>query len=226
MILPHKKQGDIWEASTVILGSPKNHGKSWVCRTWKALPLVWGLPTPRGKQDDMGLLVDSNSAVYLLHWYTHLTFSPFFRINLYELMKNNSFQGFSLSIVRRFTLSVLKCLQMLYVEKIIHCDLKPVSTSSVLPRERFRPSEMVRPILFSSGNWEAIMAKVPGRQPRSYVFMLCNPRTVQWRLRGRYQDNALSSSGQWFIIKTDGSRKVWGLSYRELRGVQRHMLCG
>ncbi|XP_073743098.1 dual specificity tyrosine-phosphorylation-regulated kinase 4 isoform X8 [Callorhinus ursinus] len=47
-------------------------------------------------------------------------------INLYELMKNNSFQGFSLSIVRRFTLSVLKCLQMLYVEKIIHCDLKPV----------------------------------------------------------------------------------------------------
>ncbi|XP_061060644.1 dual specificity tyrosine-phosphorylation-regulated kinase 4 isoform X1 [Eubalaena glacialis] len=46
-------------------------------------------------------------------------------INLYELMKNNSFQGFSLSIVRRFTLSVLKCLQMLYIEKIIHCDLKP-----------------------------------------------------------------------------------------------------
>ncbi|XP_010328330.2 dual specificity tyrosine-phosphorylation-regulated kinase 4 isoform X2 [Saimiri boliviensis] len=46
-------------------------------------------------------------------------------INLYELMKNNSFQGFSLSIVRRFTLSVLKCLQMLSVEKIIHCDLKP-----------------------------------------------------------------------------------------------------
>ncbi|XP_036920522.1 dual specificity tyrosine-phosphorylation-regulated kinase 4 [Sturnira hondurensis] len=46
-------------------------------------------------------------------------------INLYELMKNNSFQGFSLSVVRRFTLSVLKCLQMLSVEKIIHCDLKP-----------------------------------------------------------------------------------------------------
>ncbi|ERE67040.1 dual specificity tyrosine-phosphorylation-regulated kinase 4-like protein [Cricetulus griseus] len=46
-------------------------------------------------------------------------------INLYELMKSNSFQGFSLSLVRRFTFSVLKCLQMLYVEKIIHCDLKP-----------------------------------------------------------------------------------------------------
>ncbi|KAM5252874.1 dual specificity tyrosine-phosphorylation-regulated kinase 4 [Hipposideros larvatus] len=46
-------------------------------------------------------------------------------INLYELMKTSRFQGFSLAIVRRFTLSVLKCLQMLYVEKIIHCDLKP-----------------------------------------------------------------------------------------------------
>uniref|UniRef100_A0A8C6I2Q8 Dual specificity tyrosine-phosphorylation-regulated kinase 4 n=1 Tax=Mus spicilegus TaxID=10103 RepID=A0A8C6I2Q8_MUSSI len=46
-------------------------------------------------------------------------------INLYELMKNNSFQGFNLSIVRRFTFSILKCLHMLYVEKIIHCDLKP-----------------------------------------------------------------------------------------------------
>lgn len=60
---------------------------------------------------------------------TSLSLSLFLRINLYELMKNNSFQGFSLSIVRRFTFSVLKCLQMLYVEKIIHCDLKPVSTS-------------------------------------------------------------------------------------------------
>ncbi|XP_074213738.1 dual specificity tyrosine-phosphorylation-regulated kinase 4 isoform X1 [Camelus bactrianus] len=56
------------------------------------------------------------------HWLYSLAVQ---RINLYQLMKNNSFQGFSLSVVRRFTLSVLKCLQMLYVEKIIHCDLKP-----------------------------------------------------------------------------------------------------
>nr|XP_021526775.1 dual specificity tyrosine-phosphorylation-regulated kinase 4-like isoform X1 [Aotus nancymaae] len=45
--------------------------------------------------------------------------------NLYELMKNNSFQGFSLSVDGRFTLSVLMCLQMLSVEKIIHCNLEP-----------------------------------------------------------------------------------------------------
>uniref|UniRef100_A0A2K5R8R8 dual-specificity kinase n=1 Tax=Cebus imitator TaxID=2715852 RepID=A0A2K5R8R8_CEBIM len=63
----------------------------------------------------------------LLLFFPHMHHFPplFSRINLYELMKNNSFQGFSLSIVRRFTVSVLKCLQMLSVEKIIHCDLKP-----------------------------------------------------------------------------------------------------
>lgn len=139
MTLPYKKQGDIWEASTIELhtGSTMNQGKSWVYRTRKLCLLAWGLPTTRGKPGDMGLFAGSSSALYLLHWYIHITFSLslFSRINLYELMKNNSFQGFSLSIVRRFTLSVLKCLQMLYVEKIIHCDLKPVSASSVLPRE-------------------------------------------------------------------------------------------
>ncbi|XP_033621481.1 dual specificity tyrosine-phosphorylation-regulated kinase 4 [Fukomys damarensis] len=60
------------------------------------------------------------------HFRNHLCITfELLGINLYQLMKNNSFQGFSLSLVRRFTLCVLKCLQMLYVEKIIHCDLKP-----------------------------------------------------------------------------------------------------
>ncbi|XP_067090726.1 dual specificity tyrosine-phosphorylation-regulated kinase 4 [Osmerus mordax] len=46
-------------------------------------------------------------------------------VNLYELIKKNNFQGFSLALIRRFTHSLLKCLQMLNREKIIHCDLKP-----------------------------------------------------------------------------------------------------
>ncbi|KFQ30862.1 Dual specificity tyrosine-phosphorylation-regulated kinase 4, partial [Merops nubicus] len=49
-------------------------------------------------------------------------------INLYELIKKNNFQGFSLSLIRHFTQGVLRCLQVLYQERIIHCDLKPVST--------------------------------------------------------------------------------------------------
>ncbi|NXG49174.1 DYRK4 kinase, partial [Psilopogon haemacephalus] len=46
-------------------------------------------------------------------------------INLYELIKKNNFQGFSLSLIRHFTQGVLRCLQVLYQERIIHCDLKP-----------------------------------------------------------------------------------------------------
>uniref|UniRef100_A0A670HZS3 dual-specificity kinase n=1 Tax=Podarcis muralis TaxID=64176 RepID=A0A670HZS3_PODMU len=46
-------------------------------------------------------------------------------INLYELIKKNNFQGFTLGLIRRFTLCILRCLQLLYTEKIIHCDLKP-----------------------------------------------------------------------------------------------------
>ncbi|XP_007435736.2 dual specificity tyrosine-phosphorylation-regulated kinase 4, partial [Python bivittatus] len=46
-------------------------------------------------------------------------------LNLYELIKKNNFQGFTLSLIRRFTHCILRCLQLLYSEKIIHCDLKP-----------------------------------------------------------------------------------------------------
>ena len=46
-------------------------------------------------------------------------------INLYEMIKKNQFQGFSLSLVRKLAISVLHCLRLLYREKIIHCDLKP-----------------------------------------------------------------------------------------------------
>ncbi|XP_037538633.1 dual specificity tyrosine-phosphorylation-regulated kinase 4 [Nematolebias whitei] len=46
-------------------------------------------------------------------------------VNLYELIKKNNFQGFSLALIRRFAHALLRCLQMLHGEKIIHCDLKP-----------------------------------------------------------------------------------------------------
>jgi dual specificity tyrosine-phosphorylation-regulated kinase 2/3/4 len=49
-----------------------------------------------------------------------------FRINLYELIKKNNYQGFSVHLVRRFATSLLQCLRVMYREKIIHCDLKPV----------------------------------------------------------------------------------------------------
>lgn len=46
-------------------------------------------------------------------------------MNLYELIKRNKFQGFSVQLVRKFAHSILLCLEALYKNKIIHCDLKP-----------------------------------------------------------------------------------------------------
>ncbi|XP_076270757.1 dual-specificity tyrosine phosphorylation-regulated kinase 2 isoform X2 [Rhynchophorus ferrugineus] len=46
-------------------------------------------------------------------------------LNLYELIKKNNYQGFSLNLIRRFANSMLKCLRLLQKENIIHCDLKP-----------------------------------------------------------------------------------------------------
>uniref|UniRef100_UPI00398E4123 dual specificity tyrosine-phosphorylation-regulated kinase 4 isoform X1 n=1 Tax=Pristiophorus japonicus TaxID=55135 RepID=UPI00398E4123 len=47
------------------------------------------------------------------------------RMNLYELIKKNNFHGFTISLICRFAFTLLKSLQMLCREKIIHCDLKP-----------------------------------------------------------------------------------------------------
>ncbi len=46
-------------------------------------------------------------------------------MNLYELIKKNRFQGFSLALVRKFSHSILQCLDNLFRNRIIHCDLKP-----------------------------------------------------------------------------------------------------
>lgn len=46
-------------------------------------------------------------------------------MNLYEFIKSNSFRGFSLKIVRRFTKQLLSSLILLKQHKVIHCDLKP-----------------------------------------------------------------------------------------------------
>ncbi|CAG9784685.1 unnamed protein product [Diatraea saccharalis] len=55
----------------------------------------------------------------------HLRLKDKDHINLYELIKKNKYQGFSLSLIRRFASSLLRCLRLLEAENIIHCDLKP-----------------------------------------------------------------------------------------------------
>ncbi|TVY41790.1 Dual specificity protein kinase [Lachnellula occidentalis] len=46
-------------------------------------------------------------------------------MNLYEFIKSNSFKGFPLEVVRRFTKQMLNSLLLLKSKKVIHCDLKP-----------------------------------------------------------------------------------------------------
>ncbi|XP_064605128.1 dual specificity tyrosine-phosphorylation-regulated kinase 2-like [Liolophura sinensis] len=75
---------------------------------------------------------DKDNAMNIVHMYEHLTFRnhicitfELLSMNLYELIKKNKFQGFSLQLVRKFAHSILQCLDALYKNRIIHCDLKP-----------------------------------------------------------------------------------------------------
>lgn len=46
-------------------------------------------------------------------------------MNLYELLHKNNFEGFSLSLIYKFTYQLLVCLNYASTFNIIHCDLKP-----------------------------------------------------------------------------------------------------
>ena len=75
---------------------------------------------------------DKDNSMNIIHMLDSFTFRShmcitfeLLSINLYELIKKNKFQGFSLQLVRKFSHSLLQCLDALYRNKIIHCDMKP-----------------------------------------------------------------------------------------------------
>ncbi|KAF8923114.1 hypothetical protein BGZ58_003340 [Dissophora ornata] len=51
--------------------------------------------------------------------------SELLSINLYEFIKSNSFQGFSLGLIKRFCTQLLQSLELLSKHNVVHCDLKP-----------------------------------------------------------------------------------------------------
>jgi len=53
-------------------------------------------------------------------------------VNLYELLKQNGYRGLSWSLLRMFLKQLLDSLSVLAVAKIIHCDLKPEVTHTVV----------------------------------------------------------------------------------------------
>ncbi|XP_048213609.1 dual specificity tyrosine-phosphorylation-regulated kinase 3 [Perognathus longimembris pacificus] len=77
------------------------------------------------KQDKTG----SMNVIHMLESFTfrnHVCIAfELLSIDLYELIKKNKFQGFSLQLVRKFAQSILQSLDALHKNKIIHCDLKP-----------------------------------------------------------------------------------------------------
>ena len=75
---------------------------------------------------------DKDNTHNIVHLIDHFTFRnhvcltfELLSMNLYELIKKNKFQGFSLALVRKFGHSILQCLDTLHRNRIIHCDLKP-----------------------------------------------------------------------------------------------------
>merc|ERR1711962_754927 len=75
---------------------------------------------------------DKDNSFNIIHMLEHFQFRnhmcitfELLSINLYELIKKNEFQGFSLQLVRKFAHSILQCLESLHRNRIIHCDLKP-----------------------------------------------------------------------------------------------------
>ncbi|KAI7902378.1 kinase-like domain-containing protein [Cokeromyces recurvatus] len=46
-------------------------------------------------------------------------------MNLYEFIKSNHFQGFSLNLIKKITVQILQSLTLLAKHNLIHCDLKP-----------------------------------------------------------------------------------------------------
>lgn len=56
-------------------------------------------------------------------------------INLYELIKANSFAGFSTALIKRFTSQVLQSLSLMRHHRVVHCDLKPENILLRHPRK-------------------------------------------------------------------------------------------
>ncbi|XP_065348195.1 dual specificity tyrosine-phosphorylation-regulated kinase 2-like [Cloeon dipterum] len=99
---------------------------------------------------------DKDNTMNIIHMYDNFTFRShmcitfeLLSINLYELIKKNKFQGFSLQLVRKFAHSLLQCLDALHRNKIIHCDMKP---ENVLLKQQGRSG--IKVIDFGSSCYE------------------------------------------------------------------------
>ena len=99
---------------------------------------------------------DKDNTMNVVHIMDHFSFRnhicmvfEMLSINLYELIKKNKFKGFSVPLVKKIAHPILVCLNMLYRNKIIHCDMKP---ENVLLKQPGRSS--IKVIDFGSSCYE------------------------------------------------------------------------
>ncbi|XP_021964749.1 dual specificity tyrosine-phosphorylation-regulated kinase mbk-2 isoform X2 [Folsomia candida] len=85
-------------------------------------------------------------------------------LNLYELIRRNHYQGFSTGLIRKFAVSLLKCLALLKKENIIHCDLKP---ENILLRRR--GSSAIKVIDFGSSCFVVQPVVSPSMSSHNFV---------------------------------------------------------
>ena len=103
-------------------------------------------------------------------------------LNLFELMKKNSFKGFSLSLIRRFAFSIVKCLYALSKYDIIHCDLKP---ENILLKQQHRSGIKVIDFGSSCFSNKRVHTYIQSRYYRSPEVILCGkygPAIDMWSL--------------------------------------------
>lgn len=100
---------------------------------------------------------DVHNLMNIIHMFDSFTFRKhmcitfeLLSINLYELIKKNKYQGFSLQLVRKFSHSLLVCLDALHRSKIIHCDMKP---ENVLLKQHGRSGIKVNRFVNGSRNF-------------------------------------------------------------------------
>lgn len=132
---------------------------------------------------------DPDDKFNVVHMYEHFMFRnhpcivfELLSLNLFELSRKNSFQGFTLSLIRRFTYAIVKCLYALSEFDIIHCDLKP---ENILLKQQNRSGIKVIDFGSSCFSNKRVHTYIQSRYYRSPEVILCGkygPQIDMWSL--------------------------------------------
>lgn len=112
----HQRTGDI-VAIKVIKNQPAFFNQAWV-----EINILRMLHRNNNPEDTK----------HVVKFYSHFVFRGHLclvferlSINLYELLKQNNYEGVSLDMLRNFVTQILHALNILVRSEVIHCDLKP-----------------------------------------------------------------------------------------------------